>query len=170
MISILYNKDDFEAASIAMRVQSLAQNAASKIYIVPKHYGRNQAVVYSNLGKTEYAIFLAHDVNETDGETLNELIELKKKNVPIQFVLPIGYEIDEKKLSASDSINYYHSGNQNQIISDLASTITNLSNKQSHARQVPRGRTANNDAVAIGIIAGLALLLLALAASENKNA
>ena len=89
MISILYNHGDFEAASIALKAQSLAQTSAvNKIYIVPKHYGRNQNELTMNLKKTKIAIFISHDIRKFDEDTKKELEFLKQKSIPIHYLVP----------------------------------------------------------------------------------
>ena len=87
MISILYSERDYEAASIALKVQSLSQNQQISIYIVPKHYGRSQVAVYQKLNTTKAAIFLACESKTIDPLTTNELLHLRKKRIPIKYIV-----------------------------------------------------------------------------------
>lgn len=82
MITILYPKNDFDAANVAVKVQSLAQSRNQKIYVVPKHYGRNRTEVQESLKKSSVALLIAQSANEIDRDTLDELkvlIDYKKK-------------------------------------------------------------------------------------------
>lgn len=163
MISILYSKDDYEAASTALKVQSLIQDPNVKIYIVPKHYGRNKDVIQQNLNQTRSAVFLAHDSVILDDETRNELAFLKSKQVPIQFVLPHGFNhVDFVSNYPHASISEYHSGNKEQLVQDLIRNIGKAKSPNISSNQ-------NNDIIAFSVIIGaLALLLLAISSSDDK--
>jgi hypothetical protein len=79
MISILYPKDDYTSADIAIKIQALAQNQPGTIFIVPKHFGRNDINVQKNLLGSSSAMLLLHDKRSLDVDTKKE-IELLVKN------------------------------------------------------------------------------------------
>jgi hypothetical protein len=163
MISILYNEKDYEAASIALKVQSLAQNSTSKIYIVPKHYGRNPDNVSANLSKTQSAIFIAHDTSSIDEQTKQELTNLIDKSIPLQIVIPNWFKLRNSVLEhyQNKSVYEYSNTDKSQIVNDLAQYIKKIPQK------IKGSSKQKNDDIAAGIlIAGLALLLLALATSD----
>lgn len=88
MISILYPEGDYEAADIALKAQSLSYSSNTNIYIVPKHYGRNEEAIYKNLGKAKLAIFIMYENGKIDANTIKELEYLTSKDVKIYSIIP----------------------------------------------------------------------------------
>ena len=131
MISILYGERDFEAASIALKVQSLSQNQPTRIYIVPKHYGRNVEEIHKNLLQTQAAVFLAYDLHSVDEITKQELAVLKSNNIPIKYVVPNEFDVSQLHSSATENTIYHysaHSTNNAAIVNNLSNTINDLKN------------------------------------------
>ncbi|MEJ0057676.1 MAG: hypothetical protein WDN75_19740 [Bacteroidota bacterium] len=89
MISILYPEGDYTSADIAIKLQSLAQAQAGQIFIVPKHFGRNDENVYKNLGSSETAILLSHDKFTLDDATKKELVFLLNNKAKIYSIAPV---------------------------------------------------------------------------------
>ena len=126
MISIIYSERDYEAANIALKVQSLSQNQPVSIYIVPKHYGRNRDEVYQKLNKTKTAIFLAVDSKTVDNETWNELVHLMEKRKTIKYIVPSRYNLNGFEANPKDVYRYAPNAN---LVHNLSSTISEI-NKQ----------------------------------------
>ena len=148
MITILYPKNDFDAANVAVKVQSLAQSRNQKIYVVPKHYGRNRTEVQESLKKSSVALLIAQSANEIDRDTLDELkvlIDYKKK--------VIGFIPDELSLTKSmeDSIilEKYHKDDSNKLSSGIINYLARVQK--------------NQDASGILVVLGLILFLFLLA-------
>jgi hypothetical protein len=160
MISILYSERDYEAANTALKVQSLSQNQPVSIYIVPKHYGRNEIDVYRKLDKTKAAIFIAVDGKKADDITLYELERLKNNKVPIKFIVPYRYNIDYFKPKESDIYRYYPNTTKNNLVRNLSNTIQEL-NSQVAAKD-------KDNTMAAIILAALLLLGLSTASKSSK--
>jgi hypothetical protein len=164
MVSILYCDRDFEAANIALKVQSLSQSQPVKIYIVPKHYGRSEAVVSQNLNKTDAAIFLAYESKALDEMTAHELSFLKRNKVPVKYIVPNDFQSD--LVFANGNVIRYdaHPLNNNKIINDLSRTVGEL-NTQMKVKKV----AADENSGAVFFIIGMALFLLGLVASTSAD-
>lgn len=148
MITILYPKDDFDAANVAVKVQALAQSRNQKIYVVPKHYGRNRTEVQESLKKSSIALLIAQAANEIDQDTLDELkalIDYKKK--------VIGFIPDElsltKSMENSITLEKYHKGDSNELRSGIINYLARVQK--------------NQDASGILVVLGLILFLFLLA-------
>lgn len=148
MITILYPKDDFDAANVAVKVQALAQSRNQKIYVVPKHYGRNRTEVQESLKKSSVALLIAQSANEIDQDTLNELkilIDCKKK--------VIGFIPDKlsltKSIENSITLEKYHKGDSNELRSGIINYLARVQK--------------NQDAGGILVVLGLILFLFLLA-------
>ena len=169
MISILYNQNDYEAATIALKVQALAQNSDEKIYIVPKHFGRIPINVETNLKKTKVAIFISHDVHKMDEETETELKFLTDKKIPIQFVVPNNFPEGTLSKYGNSRIHKYHANSKNQVITDLSDYIGKVGSKNQITPQKTTKKD-NADVASAIILVGLFLILLALTStSSSKN-
>jgi len=164
MITILYNKDDFEAASIALKAQSLAQNSSkAKIYIVPKHYGRVQSVVYANLKKTKVALFISHDVSTIDAEAKSELRVLSDLGVAIHFIVPTTFSKGLISEFANATIHQYHGSNKAELIKDLGATIKKLEPIST------KSKSKQSDVPLTFLLIGLVVLLLGLASNSGRS-
>lgn len=148
MITILYPKDDFDAANVAVKVQALAQSRNQKIYVVPKHYGRNRTEIQESLKKSSVALLIAQSANEIDQDTLNELkilIDYKKK--------VIGFIPDKlsltKSIENSITLEKYHKGDSNELRSGIINYLARVQK--------------NQDASSILVVLGLILFLFLLA-------
>ena len=172
MISIIYCERDFEAASIALKVQSLSQNQPIRIYIVPKHYGRNIEEVNKNLLQTTIAVFLCHDLGVIDGTTKNELQLLRANNIPIKYIVPSNYAFPGFEWEISNQSIYRYSAqaaDAESIVRDISATLNEIrsqlgSNKL--ARPL-KELSQKEDSAAIGLIILLAIVLLGLLVSSD---
>lgn len=167
MISILYSAQDYEAASIALKLQSLSHGQAVRVYIVPKHYGRNEAGIAQNLNKTQAALFLAYETTCVDDATLNELAILRHRGVPIRYVLPVSFNPGQIPAEASEVFRYHANSMSNEtLLRDLSQTITSL-----NMQVTQRNFTAPKDKMSIalvGVMVGLSLILLGMVASSGN--
>ncbi len=164
MITILYNQNDYEAASIALKAQSLAQNSSvEKIYIVPKHFGRNNTEVSGNLAKTKVAIFISYDALKIDPMTKKELDALNNNKSLIHFIIPNKFNENLLTSFKIKTINKYHGNNKAQIITDLSNTISNFSSKKTGKQ------SDSSDSSGALVLVGLVLLLLGLAATSGSK-
>jgi hypothetical protein len=92
MLSILYPKEDYTAADVAIRVQALAAGEGHKLHVVPRHFGRQEEQAQKNLHKTTAGLLIACDkarLDETSKKDIGFLIEKKKR---IIAVVPANFE------------------------------------------------------------------------------
>jgi len=97
MITFLYPKDDWTAAEIVMKIQALAASQGYNVYSTPKNTKRNIDEINMKLSKTEYAIFMAVDVNKIDEDTQTELEILSKTAKRICYLVPYGFKLKNIK-------------------------------------------------------------------------
>jgi hypothetical protein len=174
MISILYNANDFEAASIALKVQSLSQNQPVRIYIVPKHYGRNESEVFENLKDSRAAIFLSFDIHELDGDTGRELDFLKKNGVVVKYIVPTTFNIPILQAAQRDVYSFVaHKNNVADVVNNLSSTIADLKKEiEETARVKPvkksKIKSENADNSVFLMIVLLAVVLLGMLTSSEE--
>jgi hypothetical protein len=160
MISILYPENDYEAADIAIKAQALSRN--TPIYIVPKHYGRNETDVYKNLGKTKLAIFLAFDKHKIDKKTTDELTFLVSKKIRIYSIIPDGMRPIPVILADNTELFPYPNKDKKNAIKKINEVSLQLATLQK--------KISPNDEVATGIAAVvLVILLLSLLSGTSKR-
>ena len=174
MISIVYCERDFEAAGIALKVQSLSQNQPVRIYIVPKHYGRNQEEIQRNLLQTTVAVFLAHDVGTLDAATKSELDFLVDAGIPIKYIVPSNYRFLGFNRSIDNGSVYRYAAQKSDadtIVEDIAATLNELQS-QLHDGQLKfnlvQQSKSRDSAGAVGLIILLAIVLLGLLVSSEE--
>ena len=92
MLSILYPKEDYTAADVAVRVQALAAGEGQKIQVIAKHFGRNPLEVEKQLKRTKIALFIACDQVKLDDNSQQELDILLKKHCKIICIVPQKFE------------------------------------------------------------------------------
>ena len=155
MISIFYSEGDYGAADIAVKLQALAQLQAGQIFIVPKHFGRNQINVEKNLKKSKTAIFLAHDKNVLDSHTKREVAFLSRNKARIYAIVPVQFK-QSLQLPKSVSTNYYDKLKGG----DFLKTVQKISTEFQSRRQ-----PANSDFSALLVI--MALIIFIVAAFDN---
>lgn len=160
MISIIYSERDYEAANIALKVQSLSQNQKEKIYIVPKHFGRNSATVQQMLAKSKAAVFLAVDSKRVDDITFQELLFLRQNRKPIKYIVPNRYSLNDLQTKEVDVYRYYPNTTRNNLIRNISATISELEE---------RANNSSNEGVLAAIILS-ALLLLGLSSTSSTKA
>jgi len=150
MISILYPKDDFDAANVAVKVQALAQSKNQKVYVVPKHYGRNKAEIQMNLSKTKTALFIIQTAEKVDRGTIDELNLLMEYKAQIVGFIPHNVRLTSK-LSSYINLQKYNRGDSNSLKSSMMNFI---SSKQTN------DETKNSILIVIGLVVLLILLSL----------
>lgn len=150
MISIIYPQGDFEAADIAIKTQALAQSSGKKIYIVPKHFGRNHDAVFQNLSKTTTALFLAFEKFDLDDDTQSELEYLLGRRVQVFGVIPDTMDFPFFDEDSFEIVTYPQHGKW-QAIAKISDVIKKISpNSQS-----PSGNETN-----VAVIMTVLLLLV----------
>lgn len=152
-ITIIYPKEDYEAANVAVKVQALAQSRNQRIYVVPKHYGKNKTEIQKNLEKTTVALFISQSSGNIDSSTLEELKFLKTQRKEIIGFLPDGVVIP-KNLEKYISLQRYHSGDANSLRNTILKYLT----------QVKPDKENQN---ALLVVIGLLLFLLLLAFNSD---
>ena len=159
MISILYPEKDYESADIAIKAQALSNADSNVLYVVPKHYGRNEEAVYKNLEKTNIALFLIYDANQIDSETVNEILYLKKHKKEIYVLIPEGLKLKSNELPKLEEIRY-PKGDKKK----LANIIENFI--ETHKSQ---SSSSSSDASAALIIIILILSVIGLASAITSS-
>lgn len=154
-ITIIYPKEDYEAANVAIKVQALAQSSNQRVYVVPKHFGKNKTEVQKNLDKTSVALFISQSVDKIDNSTLEELKYLKSKDKKIIGFLPEGVTIPPK-LEQYIGPQRYHNGDANSLRNTILKYLTEVKNN---------GNKENQNALLVVI--GLILFLLLLAFNSD---
>ena len=135
MITILYPKDDYEAANIALKAQALSQSDTTKIYIVPKHFGRNEDSIKQNLSKTKVALYIAFE-REVDYITLDELTYLDQRHVPIYCIIPDNIEnpLPESETSEAFTFSLTDKFKAVERIQNLIGLLTTSNKYPSHKK------------------------------------
>ncbi len=161
MIAILYPQLDFEAADIALKVQSLAKSR-EPIYVVPKHYGRVESSILTTLSRASMGLFIANELNPIDEQTDHELQQLLSKGKRVIFIVPNDYQLPYKV--SADNLVKYHKNNKTGIITDLSKWLDRISASQTAAQ-----KDKDDTTVAVFLIASLMLLLIGVAATSTKK-
>jgi hypothetical protein len=161
MISILYPKEDFTSADIAIKLQALAQEQSEQIFIVPKHFGRNEENVYKKLSESNTALLLLHDKLALDDATRKEVNFLLKKGATIYSIAPneakSSLNLSKKKKVSSHYYDRFKSG-------DFLKTVQDIIN---HLNMRKEAKSSDNDLGIILLV--LALIILVIAAFSNDK-
>lgn len=153
MITILYSESDYSAADIAIKVQAIAQGKGTKIYIVPKHYGRIEENVYKNLRKSTIVLFLAYDKTKIDNSTRKELEFLINKGKNIYSIIPVNMELPIINKSQNIKIIQYHKKGKIEFVNEIKNILSKL---------VLKNRSRQRDKDFIGLIGFLLISILLL--------
>lgn len=153
-ITLIYPKDDYDAANVAIKVQALAQSRGQKIYVVPKHYGRSKTEVEKNLSNTSVALFISQSETPIDKATIDELKYLMENKIKIIGFLPHGVGLP-KGLEGYIQLKRYDNTDANSLRVTLLSFLTEV---QKNTRE-----TQN----ALLIVIGLVLFLFLLAFNSD---
>jgi hypothetical protein len=160
MLTIIYPENDYTSADIAIRVQALAQGQGQKIYVVPKHLGRNEENIFKNLKKTDTVLFIAYDKTQLDNSTLDELSWLIKNNKLIHAIVP-----DNMKMDLGQNLRTYTYSQMNH--SDFAAGINRFVNQLQNEQKVKNGTKNDNILVLVGLLV-LSILFLSLVNDGKK--
>lgn len=152
-ITIIYPREDYDAANVAIKVQALAQSKNQRVYVVPKHHGRNKSEIERKLGETNVALFISQSDSEIDQPTIDELKYLKSKDKRIIGFLPDNIQLP-RQLEQYISLKRYHKGD---TVSLRTTIIDYLSEIQKN--------TENQNATLI--VVGLILFLFLLAFNSD---
>ena len=125
MLTILYPKEDYTSADIALRVQALAQSQNQKVYTVPKHYGRNSEAVFAKLSKSSAVLFIVHDQEQIDQDTQAELEFLLQKGKTIHAIVPESLKILPEAIKK-------HTYQDKSQFTDTLNEFTNSLKKKPH--------------------------------------
>ncbi len=161
MLSILYPKEDYTAADVAVRVQALAAGEGQKIQVVPKHFGRNPQQVEKQLKQTAAALFIACDKLKLDADSKQELAVLQEKKRKIICVVPqrfAGLPKDDADLER----HAYTRGNAKSFTDTVQSFVKKLETSQ------PAKKRGDKDAQLL-IAGGLLVAGIILLAGLNKK-
>jgi hypothetical protein len=160
MLTIIYPENDYTSADIAIRVQALAQGQGQKIYVVPKHLGRNEENIFKNLKKTDTVLFIAYDKTQLDNSTLDELSWLTKNNKLIHAIVP-----DNMKMDLGQNLRAYTYSQMNHY--DFAAGINRFVNQLQNEQKVKNGTKNDNILVLVGLLV-LSILFLSLVNDGKK--
>ena len=159
MLTIMYPENDYTSADIAIRVQALAQGQGQKVYVVPKHLGRNEENIFKNLKKTDTVLFIAYDKTQIDASTLKELSWLTQNNKLIHAIIP-----DNMGMDLGQNLRTY-TYSQN-IQSDFAVGINKFV-YQLQSEQVKKVTKNDNILILVGLLV-LSILFLSLVNDGKK--
>jgi len=119
MISIIYPKDDFLAADIAIKTSMDFEDI--DVYPVPKYPGRNENLVFTNLRKSLGVIFIMTDPNiKIDTKTKKELKFVLEEGKEIYLIVPEGVETIKNLKNKTITYNPY---DINDLIEKINRTI-----------------------------------------------
>lgn len=153
-IGIIFSERDWTAAEIALKLQSLAYSNDIDCYISPKHIERNHDKVLLTLNKCDYIIFIAHDIDEPDNITQQELKFLKNKPI-------LGIVINHFKSNISFFKEFRYSLKEDAI-SYLQSEIQKLKHHTTKSKKHQQEDTL--------LLLGLTALLIILFLGLSKKA
>jgi hypothetical protein len=159
MISILYPEGDFTSADIAIKLQALALAQSEQIFIVPKHFGRNDENVYKNLGASKTAILLLHDKMALDAGTKKEVDYLISIGAIIYSIAPIEAS-KSLRLPPKVSSHFYDRMKSGDFLNTVQNIITDLKKQKD---TIPLGDDFG------GILLVMALIILVIAAFSNDK-
>ncbi|WP_421890517.1 hypothetical protein [Marinoscillum sp.] len=154
MITIIYPKDDFDAANVAVKVQALAQSRNQKLYVVPKHFGRNEISVEQNLKKSSVILLIAQSASAFDEQTLSELRLLQNLNKKIVGFIPVDLGLPQE-IERNITLKRYHKGDSTALRKEIVTYLTEVQAKQ--------------DAGGFLIVLGLILFLFLLAFNNSDE-
>jgi hypothetical protein len=160
MLTILYPEGDYTSADIAIRTQALAQG--QPVYVVPKHYGRNEATVFKKLAKSNDILFIAYDKMTIDEHTAQEIQFLLEKGKTIHAIIP------DTLVGISPKTKIYTFSKTNK--SDFAKAIQTFINctKPSHDVTTSKSASKNTILTLVGVLL-LSILFLSLANVKTEN-
>lgn len=156
MLSILYPKEDYTAADVAIRVQALAAGEDHKLYVVPRHFGRQQEQVQKNLHKTTAALLIACDQTRLDESCKQEIDFLIEKKKRIIGVVPANFEL----LPVGIEIYNYTQGNAKSFADTVQHFVDQL-------KQAPSGK--KNQETNLLVVGGLLIAGIILLSNLNKK-
>jgi hypothetical protein len=160
MLTILYPENDYTSADIAIRTQALAQGQGQKIYVVPKHYGRNEGNVFKNLSKTDAVLFISYDKIKLDENTEKEIDYLLQNGKKIHAIIPEA--MSQSHLPVS-KVNIYSYAQSNKI--NFSQAIEDFIVKS----KVPKEKKSkSNDLLMLVGVLLLSILVLSLI-NNNPN-
>ncbi len=153
MITVLYPSDDFDAANVAVKVQALAQSRNQRVYVVPKHFGRNKTDIQKNLKNSTVVLFIAQSAETIDNGTIEELKFLQSINKKIVGFIPFDLELPSSVEQHFSSLERYHRGNSSDLRNIVLSYLTKVQK--------------NQDSGGFLIVLGLILFLFLLAFNSD---
>ena len=149
MITLLYTKDDYVAAEMALKIQAIGAGQGQKFYTVPKHYGRKDEQVYKNLDKSNIALLIAYENHQIDEQTAEEIRHLDSKNKKIVAIVP--HDFQGLFLSKNIEPYKYTRTDQNSLLLAIQQYVNQL-------KQQPQSEE-NKDS---GIFAAIMMLIVGL--------
>jgi len=162
MISITYPHGDYSSADLAIKLQALAQTNSQKIYVVPKHFGRDKTNIYKNLENTNAALLLLHDKLGLDKPTKDEVVYLVKKKAVVYSIAPIE---TRKHLKLPNGVTsfYYDQAKSGDFLKTVQKIISDLEKVK---------KEKSNDDNLGGLLLLMALVILVISAvfsSDDKK-
>jgi hypothetical protein len=160
MLTILYPEGDYTSADIAIRTQALAQG--QPVYVVPKHYGRNEATVFKKLAKSNDVLFIAYDKTLIDEHTAQEIQFLLEKGKTIHAIIP------DTLVGISPKTKIYTFSKTNK--SDFAQAIQTFMDSAKSSHTAITSKQSKNDSflALIGVLL-LSILFLSLVNLQEEN-
>ncbi len=162
MLTILYPKEDYAAADVAVRVQALAAGENQTIQVITKHFRRNQEQVDQQLNQTTAALFIACDRLELDESSQQELTELRDKNCKIICVVPENFV----GLPNNQLERYTYTQGD---IGSFAETVQKFVDELKHAQYTPVPAQKTDNGATLLIAGGLLVAGIIFLASLNND-
>lgn len=158
MIILLYPEKDYTSADIAIKVQALAagQNKAKNIYVIPKHYGRNENEIQKKMDKAKEVLLLAYDKLKLDDGTTKELDYLLDRGVKVHAIVPSEAELPNTPLI--ERYNYAHK--DRKAFTETINTMVGYLSKQAaeELRDSTHKKTTELMVVAMALVLSIVLL------------
>ena len=164
MLTIIYPKEDYTSADIAIRVQALAQGQGQKIYVVPKHYGRNEENVFAKLSKATSILFIAHDKLNIDQNTEKELSFLSSKGKKVHYIVPT----DMNLTTDSTYIHKYLNNNKMDFANAIQGFIQKIQTNEQGSKKINK-ENAVLLAVSMLIVTIIFLLIISNLNNNEKD-
>lgn len=161
MLTILYPKEDFTAADIAVRLNALVIGSTDnqEVYIVPKHFGRNPEDVLRRLRKTKSAIFIAFDKEKIDRETQSDLEEIFRLGIKTYALVPKEMKVSAK-LKENLRIHEYSKTSPKSLQNASSDLLKDINTRET---------SVVGGLLAVAGILGLGMLFLAAMTDNGKK-
>ncbi len=145
---------------MVVKVKGLAGSRDLQVYSTPKHGPRDDDYIWQKLNQTQYAIFLAYDKMDIDGDTGRELKFLSENNKELYFLVPHELEEPLDKLGLTGNKYLYKRGDMEELKENLNKIMTELTRRQ-------KGDDFSSFLIIMGLLLMIVLLFGATISASN---